>query len=69
MIRGQTEDIHHFTYDKCQAFDADTILQKEDHISVVFIFNVPDSNCFIILQSGLGNMPNFRQLNIAYLFI
>jgi hypothetical protein len=60
MIRRKKEDIQHFTYNKCQDFDADTILQKKDHISVVFIFSIPDSNCFIILQSGLGNMPNFR---------
>jgi hypothetical protein len=58
IIRRQTENIHHFTYAKCQAFYADTILQKKDHISVVFIFYVPESNCFIIWQSGLGNMPN-----------
>ena len=60
MIRRQTEDIQYFTYNKCQAFDGDTILQSKNHISVVFIFNIPDSNCFIILQSGLGNMSNFR---------
>jgi len=52
MIRRQTEDIQHFTYNKRQTFDADPILQK-DHISVVFIFSVPESNCFLILQSGL----------------
>jgi len=50
MIRRQTEDIQHFTCNKRQAFNADRILQKKDHISVVFIFNVPDSNCFIILH-------------------
>jgi hypothetical protein len=60
MIRRKTEDIQHFTYNKCQDFAADTILQKKDHIFVVFIFSIPDSNCFIILQSGLGNTPNFR---------
>jgi len=53
MIRRQAEDIQHFTYNKCQAFNTDPILQKKDHISVVFIFNIPESNCFIILQSGL----------------
>jgi len=59
MIRRQTEDIQHFTYNKRQTFDADPILQK-DHISVVFIFSVPESNCFLILQSGLWNKPYFR---------
>lgn len=69
LIRRHTEDIQHFTYNKCQALNADLILQKKDHISVVFIFNVPESNCFIILQSGLRNMSNFRQLNTAYIFL